>query len=74
MTETIEVRIKNRKKEDVTVRIKEHLYRWNNWKIKVETHKRVGKDGKLDAHTVAWDVPVKAGKDSVLTYTVEYIW
>jgi len=33
MTEEIEVRIRNRKDEPVTVIVKENLYRWTNWKI-----------------------------------------
>ncbi len=76
LTETIEIKVRNRKRQDVTVRIKEPMYRYENWKITEESHpkKRVGKDGKLDSRTVAWDVPVKAGKEVVLTYTVRYMW
>ena len=29
---------------------------------------------KLDAFMVAWDVPVKADGETVVTYTVEYTW
>ncbi len=74
--ETIEIKIRNHKKEDITVRVKESLYRCKNWQITAESHpeQRAGKDGKLDARTVAWDIPVKADKETVLTYTVEYTW
>ncbi len=71
MSESFEIRIRNHKKEDVVVRIKEPLYRWNTGKI-VETNNRDYQ--KLDAFTVAWDVPVKADGEYVLTYTAEYTW
>jgi hypothetical protein len=29
---------------------------------------------KLDAGTVAWDLPIKADGEVVLTYTVKYTW
>jgi hypothetical protein len=33
MTETFEIKLRNRKKEAVEIRVVEHLYRWNNWNI-----------------------------------------
>lgn len=33
MTEEIEVKVRNQKKETVTVMVKENLYRWTNWQI-----------------------------------------
>ena len=68
--EKIEIEIRNHKEEDATVRIKEPLYRWVNWKITEESHEHT----KLDARNVAWDVPVKADGKVKLTYTVEYTW
>ena len=73
MSETIEIRIRNHKDRGVVVRVKEPLSRAKNWKITAESHPRV-EDDELDAFTVAWDLPVPAGKEVVLTYTVEYTW
>ncbi len=68
--ETIEFKIRNHKKQEVTVRIKEPLTRGRNWEILEKTH-----DFKeLDAHTVAFDVKVKPDGETVVTYTVEYTW
>jgi hypothetical protein len=71
MSESFEIKIRNHKKEDVVVRIKEPLYRWNTGKITETSNKEYQ---KLDAFNVAWDVPVKADGEYVLTYTVEYTW
>jgi hypothetical protein len=81
MSETIEVKVRNHKKEDVTVRIKEPLYRWSTAKVTEEsvedaTAKKAlaVKHEMLDAHTAAWDVPVKADGETKVTFTVEYTW
>jgi len=71
MQETVEIKVRNHKKEDAVVRVKEPLYRWVNWTI---TQTNVKEYKKLDARTVAWDLPVKADGEVVLTYTVDYTW
>lgn len=70
ISEEFEIKVRNHKKEDVVVRIKEPLYRWATWRITNELHKHT----KLDARNVAWDLPVKADGEVTLTYTVEYTW
>lgn len=70
MQEQIEIKVRNHKEDDVTVRIKDPLYRWVNWKITEASHEYT----KLDARTVAFDVPVKADGQTVVTYTVQYTW
>ena len=72
MKEAIEIKLRNHKDEDITVRVKEPMYRWNNWSITQETHERT-KDAGDAFHTV-WDLPVKKDGETVLTYTVEYTW
>ncbi len=74
--EVIEIKIRNHKKTDIIVRVKEPLYRCKNWTITAESHpkQRAGENGRLDSRTVAWDVPVKAEGETVVTYTVEYTW
>ena len=71
MQESIEIKVRNHKKEDVVVRVKEPLYRWVNWKI---TETNVKDYKKLDSQTVAWDLPVKADGEVTLTYVVDYTW
>ena len=70
MREKIEIKLRNHKEQDVTVRIKEPIYRWTGWRITAESHEHT----KLDSRTVAWDLPVKVDGEIVLTYTVEYNW
>jgi hypothetical protein len=71
MEETVEIKVRNHKKSDVVVRIKDPMYRWTNWNITQTSHDTYK---KLDARTVAWDLPVKADGEVVLTYTVKYTW
>ncbi len=70
MTEEIEVKLRNHKKEAVTVIVKENLYRWINWEILEKTHAFE----KQDARTVHYPLRVAAGGETVLRYTVHYSW
>ncbi|MGW8184127.1 MAG: DUF4139 domain-containing protein [Burkholderiales bacterium] len=70
MTEEIEVKLRNHKKEPVTVIVKENLYRWINWEIVEKTHAFE----KQDSRTVHFPVQVAAGGETVLRYTVHYSW
>ncbi len=70
MMETIEIKVRNHKDNDIVVRVKEPLYRWVTWRITSESHKHT----KLDSRNAAWDLPVKADGEVTLTYTVEYTW
>ncbi len=68
--ESFEIKLRNRKTEPVVIRVVEHLYRWNNWTIEPKSAEFV----KKDSQTIEFRVPVKAGEESVLTYTVRYTW
>ena len=69
--ETVEIRLRNQKETgDVVIRVKEPMYRWSNWRITAQSHPHE----KLDAFHAVWDVKVPAGKETVVTYTVEYTW
>jgi hypothetical protein len=70
MTEDIEVKLRNQKKESVTVMVKENLYRWTNWQItgKSQDYR------KDDARTVTFPVKVAAGAEAVVRYSVTYTW
>jgi hypothetical protein len=68
--ESFEITLRNRKKEPVTIRVVEHLYRWTNWEIKAGTDDFA----KLASDEIEFRVPVKPGEERKLTYTVRYTW
>lgn len=68
--ESFEITLRNHKDSDVVVEVVEPLYRWSSWKITQASENWT----KKDAQTVQFDVPVKAGGESVVTYTVRYRW
>ncbi|HLB89763.1 MAG TPA: hypothetical protein VJK29_19045 [Terriglobales bacterium] len=68
--ESFEIRIRNHKKEAVTVRAVEHLYRCANWKL-VEPSQQ---SRKMDAQTVEFPITVPPDGEQVITYTVHYSW
>ena len=70
MTETFEIKLRNRKKEAVEIRVVEHLYRWNNWKITTSSTDYK----KTDAQTIEFRVPVQPDEEKVITYAVHYSW
>ena len=70
MTEEIEVKVRNQKKETVTVMVRENLYRWTNWNITNKSHDY----RKDDARTVTFPAKIPAGEEAVVRYTVQYRW
>lgn len=70
MSEEIEVKLRNQKKEPVTVLVREHLYRWVNWSIAHKTHEYQ----KEDARTIQFPVRIAAGGEASVRYTVNYSW
>lgn len=70
MDESFEVRVRNHKKEAVNVRVVEHLYRWNNWRLTAQSQD----SNKKDAQTVEFPVTVAPDGEQVITYTVHYSW
>jgi hypothetical protein len=70
MDETFEIRVRNHKKEAVSVRVVEHMYRWTNWKLMEQSHA----SRKMDAQTVEFPVNVAPDGEQVMTYTVHYSW
>ncbi len=59
-----EISLRNHKKEDVVIRVIEPLP--GDWKVLDYSHPFK----KLDASTIAFDVPVPKDKESKLTYRV----
>lgn len=70
MTEEIEVRLRNQKKERVEVMVKESLYRWVNWNIASKSHDY----RKEDARTIVFPVSVAPESEVVVRYTANYSW
>ncbi len=70
MTEEIEVKVRNQKKEAVTVMVREQLYRWSNWNITSKSQDY----RKDDARTVMFPVKLAAGAEGVVRYSVTYTW
>jgi len=70
LDESFEIKLRNRKKEAVEIRVVEPLYRWSNWKITAKSDEFV----KKDAQTIEFRIPVKPDEERVVTYTVHYSW
>jgi len=70
MEETFEIKVRNHKKEAANIRVVEHLYRWNNWRIKEKSTDWT----KKDAQTIEFPVTVAPDGEQVVTYTVHYSW
>jgi hypothetical protein len=70
MTEEIEVRVRNQKKERVTVQVKENLYRWVNWNVT----SRSQEFRKEDARTIVFPVTIAPEAEAIVRYTVQYTW
>jgi hypothetical protein len=68
--ESFEIKLRNHKKEAVTVRVVEHLYRWYNWAIIQESDSHHQKDGR----TIEYEVTLAPDQEKVITYTAHYTW
>jgi hypothetical protein len=68
--ESFEIKVRNHKKEAVTVRVVEHLYRWLQWEITTATQEY----NKTDARTVEFRPTIPPGGEAVIRYTVHYSW
>ena len=64
--ETVEIKLRNRKEESVTITAVEHL--WGDWEIMEKSTEFV----KKDAYTAEFTVAVPADGEVVITYTVRY--
>lgn len=68
--ETIQIKVRNRKTEPVTVIVQERMHRWSTWEITKSTIE----PKKLDARLVQFPMTLKAGEEGTLRYTVRYTW
>jgi len=70
MTESFEIKLRNRKETPVTIKVIEPLYRAANWKITTVS----AAFKKIDSRTIEFNVPVPADGETIVTYTVQYSW
>jgi len=68
--ETIQVTMRNHKKEEVEVLVYEHPWRWNQWEIM----KSDANWEKVDQSTVKFPVRIPKDGEKVITYTIRYSW
>ncbi len=68
-TESFQVKLRNHRKEPVEIRVTEPATRWHSWEV-------ISKSDfftKKDADKLEFNVPVKAGEERTLTYTIRYV-
>lgn len=70
MTESFEIKLRNRKETPVEIRVIEPLYRCANWKVAKSSLAFT----KFDSQTIEFRVPVPADGEATLTYAVQYAW
>jgi hypothetical protein len=70
LDETFEIKLRNRKKEPVEIRVVEHLTRYDNWEIRQKS----ADFRKLDSHTIEFPVTLKPDEEKIVTYQVHYTW
>jgi len=68
--ESFEIKVRNHKKEDVEVRVVEHLYRWMNWDVTDKSDPFL----KTNAQEMEFRVQIKPDEEKTITYTVHYSW
>jgi hypothetical protein len=68
--ESFEVKVRNHKKEDVTVKVLEKMYRGGEWTVLQKSQDFE----KIDSRTIVFPVKVPADKEVTVTYQVDYKW
>ena len=69
-TQTIEVKLRNRKAEPVVIRVREHATRGGKWTLTAQSQPHE----KVDATTFEFVVPLKPDEEKVVTYTIRSTW
>jgi hypothetical protein len=67
-TQTFEIKVRNRKKESVEIRVIERATRGGNWTLTAQSQPHT----KKDATTLEFRVPLKPDEEKVVTYTIRY--
>lgn len=67
--ESFEIKLRNHKKVAVEIRVTEPAARWHSWEVPAKSDPFTKKDGdKLE-----FNVPVKAGEERKLSFTIRYL-
>ena len=69
-TQTLEIKVRNRKKEPVEIRVVEHATRGGNWTLTAQSQPHEKKDAK----TFEFRVALKPDEEKTVTYTIRYTW
>jgi hypothetical protein len=69
-TQTFEVKVRNRKKEPVEIRVLEHANFGVNWTLTQQSQPHE----KKDATSFEFRVPLKPDEEKIVTYTIRYTW
>ena len=69
-TLTLEIKVRNRKKEPVEIRVVEHASPDGNWTLTAQSQPHE----KKDATTFEFRVPLKPDEEKTVTYTIRYTW
>jgi hypothetical protein len=69
-TQTFEIKVRNRKKESVEIRVLERATFGGNWTLTAQSQPHE----KKDATTLEFRVPLKPDEEKVITYTIRYTW
>ena len=69
-TQTFEIKVRNRKKEPVEIRVLEHANFGVNWTLTQQSQPHE----KKDATSFVFRVPLKPDEEKVITYTIRYTW
>lgn len=68
--ETIEVKVRNHKKESAEIQVYEHPWRWSQWEITKSNSDWT----KVDQTTIKFPVKVAKEQEKIITYTIRYSW
>ena len=70
LDESFVIKVRNHKKQEIEVRIVEHMYRWIQLEIVANSMDFV----KTDARTVEFRTKAPADGEATITYTTHYTW
>jgi hypothetical protein len=69
-TQSFEVKVRNRKKEAVEIRVVEHANHGGEWTLTAQSQEHK----KTDAQTFEFRVPLRPDEEKTVTYTIRYTW
>jgi hypothetical protein len=70
VSQTFEIKVRNRKKEPVEIRVVGNATHGGNWTLTAQSQEHV----KKDATTFEFRVPLQPDEEKVVTYTIRYTW